>query len=107
MADKFSFSRDDNETFRLELLIKDPVELGMIQALQKDPNDEVTRKAYVDYLKEHDREISADIISKGHVPGGHVYKQSFISGMVTSPFRVGSGAVFLGTIGSGQAIVNG
>jgi uncharacterized protein (TIGR02996 family) len=53
------------DSFLLELLMSDQ-EKGLYQALLENPQDKATRNAYVDFLKENNRHVSAKQVEDGY-----------------------------------------
>lgn len=105
----------DNKTALVLIeMFATPTELGLLKALRENPNDEASRRAYIDYLRDNGREGSADDIEKenwiptiGHVySGGYKRTMPVASGMICSgvgPISLAnSGEVGAGSIGSGR-----
>lgn len=69
---------DFQTLFLLELLTRSE-EMGMIEALCKDPNDVVTRAQYVDYLLDHNRTTSAEQVRIGLTPSLGGYRAKSLS----------------------------
>lgn len=66
------FYRDDAQTFLFEMLaclMRSHTEIALMQALQKNPTDKDTRRAYVDFLLENGRAESAELVRAGYTPG--------------------------------------
>ncbi len=95
----------------LELLMS-PTERVFVFELKANPEDQLNRNAYHDWLLDQGRPMHAEQIKDGHTPFGVAKKGSkydyspmlgghIVSGMV-STFTLGSGAVVSGMIGSGQ-----
>jgi len=77
--------------FLIEMLLK-PEERGLFQALWENAGDRGVREMYSDWLKEHDRELSAERVLRGldFLPWRYA-RQEFVQ---ADHGVIGSGAMF-------------
>ena len=94
--------KDHDIVYLLELFTT-TTERGLLTTLRENPEDQATRNALVDFLKEQGREASAIAVLAGYTPGGRDQvrygSRSMQSGEVAWP-TVTSGAIASGSVGT-------